>query len=72
MYRSAINKQVSTFRETVLVPVRVLSDVDVPQIIDLTHGCQSLLPGYYYILRSDIYVGPEADFLVIKERPTQN
>lgn len=66
MYRSAINKQVSTFRETILIPIRVLSGI--PQIIDLTHGIQSLLPGYYYVLRSDIYVGPEVDFLVIKER----
>jgi hypothetical protein len=58
---------VSTFRETTLIPISAVSGL--PQIVDLTHGKQRLLPGYYYILRSDIYVGPEADFLVVKERP---
>lgn len=70
MYRSSINKMVSTFRESVLIPISVLSGV--PQIIDLTHGIERLLPGYYYVLRSDILVGPEADFLVVKERPGES
>lgn len=63
-----MNKEVSTFRETLLIPIRVLSDKP-PRIIDLAHGIQELLPGYYYILHSDLYVGPVMDFLVVKERP---
>lgn len=69
MYRSSINKIVSTFRETILIPISVVSGM--PQIIDLAHGIQRLLPGYYYVLRSDILVGPQADFLVLKERPEE-
>lgn len=66
MYRSSINKLVSAFREPALIPISAVAGL--PQIIDLTHGNQRLLPGYYYVLRSDIYVGPEADFLVVKEK----
>jgi hypothetical protein len=69
MYRSSINKIVSTFHETILIPISVVTGV--PQIIDLAHGVQRLLPGYYYVLRSDIMVGPQADFLILKERPEE-
>lgn len=54
--------QVSTFKESILIPISILSGA--PEIIDLTHGIERLLPGYYYVLRTDIHVGPEADVLV--------
>lgn len=67
MYRSSINKQVFTpiNRELVLIPISIVSNG--PKIIDLTHGTAQLHPGSYYILRSDILVGPTADFLVVGE-----
>lgn len=61
---------VGTIRESTLVPISVVGGV--PQIIDLTHGIQPLLVGYYYVLRSDIHVGPEADFLVVEEEPRKS
>lgn len=68
MYRSSINinKKVSTFGETILIPICAVSGL--PQIIDLAHGVQRLLPRYFYVLRSDILVGPEADFIVVREK----
>lgn len=68
MFRSSMNKIVGALpdSETILIPISVGSHM--PEIIDLAHGNQTLRPGYYYVLRSDIMVGPHADFIVVKQR----
>lgn len=74
MHRCTILKMVSTFRETILIPIRTVPIRTVsgfPEIVDFTHGDQRLLPGYYYVLRSDVHVGPDAEYLEVKERPEE-
>lgn len=53
-----------------MIPINIVSGT--PQIINLRGGApHNLMVGYYHILNADVYVSPEANFLVVGEGPVE-
>lgn len=65
-----MNKVVSAYSETYVIPIRVVSGF--PEIINLSAGLrEKIIVGYYYILDTDVFVSREVDFLVIGDGPKE-